>query len=285
MQLPTPIDEPCAPFRMLGYPTGPAPRTAFLHGVLCSNALWRPLARQALHERSVALPLPGHFPWALDGPRTAGVLSGSAFLEAYRRIILDLCDGPVRIVAHSTGALVAMKFAARFPELVSRLILVGAFPCGRDEVRRSASAMSVLLPTIGSPIFRGLYRSWLHSPLTFSLGLTTTNRRGRAADGLRESDTAMLADLRRSDPAALREVVRWIARTSLIDELENIEVPVTVLVSQDDNVVDAKRQLELAARIPNATATLCHCGHLPMLEAPDLLRRVVFGSDRFVQAA
>lgn len=86
----------------------------------------------------------------------------------------------------------------------------------------------------------------------------------------------MLRDQRRSDPEALRQVVSWLGQTSLMDDLDEIDVPVTVVVSQEDRVVNVASQLELAAALPAANAVMCHCGHLPMLESPDLVHRLVF---------
>lgn len=288
VQLPLPTADSSVPTRMFGYPDGPQPRTVFLHGVLGSSAMWKAVAAGEPTQRSIALPLPGHFPWRLDGADTAAALEDFAFLGDYRRAIRSSTNERVQIVAHSTGALVALKFASLYPELVSRLLLVGSFPCGKAAVGRSSMAMGTLLPLIGSPLFLALYHAWLHSPDTFALGLATA----KAAVAKTEADPAsarseqdMLRDLRRSDPEALRQVVGWLGRTSVAEDLSHIEVPVTVLVSQDDRVVDARYQLELAATLPFANAAVCRCGHLPMLESPELMRRLVFGRDDMRLAA
>lgn len=278
MTLPFPTDDKSVPMRLFGYPEGPEPRTVFLHGVLGSTAMWKAVATAEPVHRSVALPLPGHYPWTLDGSETASVLDGFAFLEAYRKAIGSVTTRPVQLVAHSTGALVALKFAALYPEMVSRLVLAGSFPCGQAAVRRSAMAMGVLLPLLGSQLFHALYRYWLYSPKTFAHGLATAKmpESPYAASTPARCEHEMLCDLRRSDPEALRQVIGWLGRTSLLDDLDRIEVPVTVLVSQDDPVVDAAAQLELAAALPVANAALLRCGHLPMLESPDLMHRLVF---------
>jgi len=279
VQLPLPIDEKIVPIRMFGYPDGPPLRTVFLHGVLGSTAMWKAVATVEPADRSVALPLPGHYPWTLDGAETAAALERFAFLDDYRRAIRSITTERVQIVAHSTGALVALKFAAIYPEMVSRLVLAGSFPCGRAAVGRSTMAASVMLPLIGSPLFLALYRSWLHSPGTFALGLASAKSLSPHDTDDRTSlrcEREMLRDLRRSDPEALRQVVRWLGRTSLLDDLREIRVPATILVSQEDRVVDARMQIQLAASLPVANAALLRCGHLPMLESPDLLRSIVF---------
>lgn len=173
MPLPLPANNKSVPMRMFGYPDGPRPRTVFLHGVLGSTAMWKAVASAEPTRKSVALPLPGHFPWSLNGEETASALEQFAFLDAYRQAIRSVTRERVQLVAHSTGAPVALKFAALYPEMISRLVLAGSFPCGRSAARHNSMALGVLLPLIGSPLFLALYRSWLYSPKTFSLGMAT----------------------------------------------------------------------------------------------------------------
>lgn len=280
MQLPVPAGKVSPPVRIPGGPSGPAPRTVFLHGVLASTSIWTPVASGFDAEPSLVLPLPGHFPWILDDRETASVLRDFAFLDGYRRVIEDTATQPVQIVGHSTGALVALKLATLYPEIVSRIVLVGSFPCGETAIRRSSMAPAVLLPFLGSPLFHTLYRIWLHSPDTFTRGLATA-----MAPGVRElspqalrSEKMMLSDLRRSIPEALRQVVDWLRSASLADCLGAIDVPVTVVVSQSDPVADPAGQLDLARKLPNSNAVVCNAGHLPMLETPQLLRRILFSA-------
>ena len=289
MPLPALLKDSQCPVRRFGLPTGPEPDTVFLHGVLCSTAMWKRVAIAEPERRSIALPLPGHYPWRMTPGETARALDEFAFLEAYRDAILKSAQTPVQIVAHSTGALVALKFAATFPDMVKRLVLAGAFANGRSAVGQSSMALVVLLPMIGSSLFDGLWRYWLYSPDTFLRGLSTAKAASAKAAGKghtgREAD--MLRDLRRSHPESLRRVVDWLSRTSVEDDLSAVEAPVTVLVSQHDPIVGAQSQLKLATSLPNATAVVCRSGHLPMLEQPDLVRRVVFRSAQhnFTRAA
>lgn len=283
MPLPVPHEDNDVPVRSFGYPSGPQPDTVFLHGVLCSTAMWKRVAMADPANRSIALPLPGHFPWRLDEASALHMLTDCRFLEAYRHAILKMTDRPVQIVAHSTGALIALKFAATYPEMVKRLVLTGAFACGRTAVGRSSMAMGVLLPLIGSSLFTGLYASWLHSPRTFALGLSTAKapvaRIAGAKPPVRALDAVekdMLRDLRRSDPKALRQVVQWLSRMTVNEDIRSIETPVTVAVTQEDNTVAPLTQLDLLNRLPNANAVICRSGHLPMLEVPEMMRRLVF---------
>ncbi|MCI5074582.1 alpha/beta hydrolase [Oricola sp.] len=258
---------------------GPAtmrqPDTVFLHGVLSSPNMWKGLSRPDDPLNAVALPLPGHFPWALPPQDVANLLTDFKFLHAYRNRIRELTDRRVRLVAHSTGALAALKMAALWPDLIDRVVLFGALGCGRKAATRSMMANAVTMPWIGRSLFRLLYDLWLHSPNLYAMGVATAKARQDRREPLPIHEQTILRDLRRSDPESLRAVVRWLQTTSVTDDLPGIEVAVTVVIGARDPVVEADEQLRLARAIPSATAVICDAGHLPMFEAPRIVRNML----------
>lgn len=277
MNYPVPIYDSAVPIRFFGNPDKTDAGAVLLHGVVSSISLWRNLARSMPEERFLALPLPGHHPWTTDGQETARLLDDFGFIEKYRDAILAHSEGPAHIIAHSTGAIVALKLAARYPDVVSKLTLLGAFPCGRNAVARSPMARGVIAPLVGAPLFSALFQIWLNSETTYQYGLATAmsaDTQYRAGG----DERSMMWDLRRSDPEALRQVVTWLSKTSVIDDLSMIDTPVTIVVSQNDRVVDPTDQLTLLKELRNANAVLCNAGHLPMLETPELLRNLIIHS-------
>lgn len=99
------------------------PTVVLLHGMLGSAAYWRRVAEY----------LPGHDVVALDllgfggSPRP----SGSAYdYASHGDAVVALLDtlglqGPVVLVGHSMGALIALRLAAERPDRVRRLVLIG----------------------------------------------------------------------------------------------------------------------------------------------------------------
>lgn len=106
-------------------PSADAPTIVAIHGVTSSHLAWELLAEALPEVRIIAPDLRGRGRSnELTGP--AGMASHAADLADVFRA-LDL--GPTLVVAHSMGAFVAVAFAARHPELVSRLVLVdGGLP-------------------------------------------------------------------------------------------------------------------------------------------------------------
>lgn len=102
-----------------------APTIVAIHGVTSSHLAWELLAEALPGVRVIAPDLRGRGRSnGLVGP--AGMASHSDDLAA---VFAALELGRALVVAHSMGAFVAVSFAARHPELVSRLLLVdGGLP-------------------------------------------------------------------------------------------------------------------------------------------------------------
>jgi pimeloyl-ACP methyl ester carboxylesterase len=113
-----------------GKPLAPAlPCVVFIHGALHDHSVWTLLARWFAHH--------GHSVLAVDQPghmRSAGPLQPS--VEALADWTLALLDaagvGPTQstsVVGHSMGSLIALEMAARAPQRIRRLVMVGtAYP-------------------------------------------------------------------------------------------------------------------------------------------------------------
>ena len=94
----------------------------FLHGAGFDHTVWvlpsRYFARKGY--RVIALDLPGH--GRSDGPALGDVLEIANWVLRFAKE-LDLTD--LTVVGHSMGSLVAYALAAKAPELVSKLVLLG----------------------------------------------------------------------------------------------------------------------------------------------------------------
>jgi pimeloyl-ACP methyl ester carboxylesterase len=110
-----------------GRPPAPAlPGIVFIHGALHDHSVWTLLARWAAHHGHAVLAVdqPGH--GRSDGPPLADV-------EALADWLLALMTAAglrqAAVVGHSMGSLVALEAAARAPDRVSRLVMIGtAYP-------------------------------------------------------------------------------------------------------------------------------------------------------------
>ena len=102
------------------------PTIIFIHGVLNDHSVWILQTRSLAHHgwNVLALDLPGHGRSAGEPPAT---------VEEAANFIIALMDAAglekVTLIGHSLGSLIALEAAARAPDRMRQLVLVGtAFP-------------------------------------------------------------------------------------------------------------------------------------------------------------
>ncbi|PKO60144.1 MAG: alpha/beta hydrolase [Betaproteobacteria bacterium HGW-Betaproteobacteria-18] len=102
------------------------PTAIFIHGVLNDHSVWILQTRYLAHHgwNVLAVDLPGHCRSAGEPP---------ASVEDAADFVLALMDAAglkqAALIGHSFGSLIALEAAARAPERISQLVLVGiAFP-------------------------------------------------------------------------------------------------------------------------------------------------------------
>ena len=108
---------------------GEGPALLLIHGIGDSSATWSDLIPAlARHHTVIAPDLLGH--GGSDRPRAD--YSVAAYANGMRDLLSVLDIERVTVVGHSLGGGVAMQFAYQFPQLVDRLILIGAGGVTKD---------------------------------------------------------------------------------------------------------------------------------------------------------
>ena len=138
-----------------------APAVVFVHGAQHDHSVWILQSRYlAHHGRAVlAVDLPGHGRSA--GPALETVEQMADWLLA---LLASAGVSRAALVGHSMGALVALEAAARAPQLVTRLALVGtAFPMKVSDVLLNAARDN-------EPAAFAMINAWSHSSLAHNPG-------------------------------------------------------------------------------------------------------------------
>ncbi len=241
------------------------PCVVLLHGALHDHSSWTLAARWfAHHGHAVLAPdLPGH-------GRSAGAPLAS--VEALADWLLALLDAAgvasASLVGHSMGSLIALEAAARAPERVRHLVMVGtAFPmkvspalldAARDDAH--AAIESVLAYSHATFAAKPSYPgpgAWLH-------GSDRALMR-RTHDGQRETNL-FVNDFQVCDRYA-----------GAIAAAARVTCPTTLVVGARDQMTFASQAVELAAALRARTVTL-PCGHALMSEAPDAVLAALRGA-------
>ena len=108
---------------------GSGPVLLLIHGIGDNSMAWEPVLSKLARRFTVIAPdLLGH--GQSDKPRAD--YSVAAYANGMRDLLSVLDIDQVTVVGHSLGGGVAMQFAYQFPQMVERLVLIGAGGVTKD---------------------------------------------------------------------------------------------------------------------------------------------------------
>ncbi len=241
-----------------GKPFDPTkPTVVFIHGVLNDHSVWILQSRYlANHGWNVlALDLPGHCKSAGDPPAT--VEAAADFVIALLR-----AQGLKRaaLVGHSFGSLIALEAAARAPELVSQLVLVGtAFPMKVSPALLDASLNE---PEKALHMVNVFSRATLAPPPS-ALGPGTWVYGASFALGRRVLASNAKVNLFHTGFKACDSYANGEAA------MAKVQCPVLFALGGVDQMTAPKAAQGLLAKAENAKVVMLPSGHHQMTEAPE----------------
>jgi proline iminopeptidase len=273
-------------YRVAGNAESEFPPVIFLHGgpgynshsfsVLEGPRLERSLRMVYFDQRGA-----GHSERPWNGHYQLDTLVGD--IEALRRTL----DVPqVVLMGHSFGGLLALEYAARYPEHVTKLILVGAFSDGPMTCKVHRERLASMHLVEYAKVVRDT--AW-----TNAAKRSDCDYEGRAlsdAEHEKFNDSGIFPDQalqRKQDSvdakSGLRntgEMNRALFAAGLFNarftKHSRVRMPTLVIAGSHDNAVGVPPQRALAAALPNARfAEYPNAGHFPYLEEPERFRRDV----------
>jgi 3-oxoadipate enol-lactonase len=237
---------------------GQGPMIVFLHGLFLDRRFFDGQVRDLVTDyRCVAFDMPGH---GESGWRDGLDLDGIA--EDLALWIEEQRAGPVVLVGHSQGGMVAMRLGARRPELVERLVLVNTsaraeYPDRLPNWRALRASIADGTPEARRDAFEAVQRR-----------TTTASWR----DAHLQAAEAERATMARHDPSMLARALdaAVLDRRDIRPLLSRIEVSTAVLAGRLDEATPPELSEEIAAGIAGATLKVVDgtAHHLPV-EATD----------------
>lgn len=229
------------------------PAVVLLHGAGMDHTAW------ALHDRwfahhgySVLAPdLPGH------GRSPGGPLKTIVEMADWTAALIAASGAAkARLVGHSMGSLVALETAARHPDKVTALTLIGT------------SAKMAVGPDLLKAA-EGNDHDAVDMVSIWGLGFAA-ELGGSLAPGLWMHGGAQRI-LERSRPGVLfNDLSACNAYEGALDAAAKVKVPATLILGERDMMTPAKAGKALAAAIPGCRAVvLAGAGHMMMAERPD----------------
>jgi pimeloyl-ACP methyl ester carboxylesterase len=233
------------------------PTVVFIHGVLNDHSVWILQSRWfANHGWNVlAIDLPGHC--KSEGKAPASVEEAAHFIVA----LLDAAGvQKAALVGHSFGSLIALETAARAPERVSHLAMVGtAYPMAVSPALLD-SALNAPMKAIDMV---NVFSHSMMAPPPSSLGPGTWLYGGSRA-------------LMRRVLASNREVNVFHVGFNACNDYANgeaaiaaVQCPVLFLLGAADQMAPPKAAKSLSAKAPSSKTVVVQAGHQLMTEAPD----------------
>jgi pimeloyl-ACP methyl ester carboxylesterase len=249
---------------------GSGPALLLIHGIGDNSTTWEPVhARLARRFTVIAPDLLGH--GMSDKPRAD--YSVAAYANGMRDLLSVLDIKRATVVGHSLGGGVAMQFCYQFPQLVDRLILVGAGGVTKDV----NIAMRLASLPVASEAF-ALLRIPLVLPTLQLTGRVLGSVLGSTGVG-RDMPNMLriLADL--PEPTAssaftrtLRAVVDWRGQVvTMLDRCYLTEsVPVQLIWGEQDSMIPVRHGRMAHAAMPGSRLEIFpRSGHFPFHDDPD----------------
>ncbi len=243
------------------YAFGRGPTVVLVHGLGSQMQHWLPTARiLARHHRVVLVELPGHD--LAPMPKPFSLEQAAAALD---QSIRDATDGPVTLVGHSLGGLVAAQEALDHPERVRGLVLVET--ALKPQV--PMGARDLMLARIDHDYDRLIHEAYV----------------GFGRDSLQGE--RLYAEVARMDPAMVKPWIRLALFADLSTQMRKLQ-PLLLAVLAPPSW-EAKETWPQVARelgyegVPRVQPVrLEHCGHFVMLDQPQALAELIA---RFVLAS
>jgi pimeloyl-ACP methyl ester carboxylesterase len=237
------------------------PLVVFLHGAALDHTVWALLARWFAHRGcSVLAPdLPGH-------GRSEGepLPSINAMADWTAALIEASKAGSARIIGHSMGSLVALECAARHPQRVGAIALIGtaaAMPVAPDLLNAAEADDHAAIDMMS--IWGYGFRAGLGGSLAPGMWMLGGAERllERARPGVLFKDLSACNEYRDGLASAAK-----------------VTAPATLVLGERDMMTPARAGSELAAALPNARVIMLKgAGHMLISERPDEVLDAVRG--------
>lgn len=234
----------------------------FLHGLFLDRTFWESITKNLPQNRCISFDMPGH---AKSGWRDQMDLDVIA--EDIVIWMKEYCIEKAMLVGHSQGAMIAMRIASKYPEMIESLVLINSSARKEysDRISIWAEREKLLLsnPSKRLDLFRDIQKLKL-TPLWLE------NHSNEA--------TQELTRMMDHDPSNLAKAIKSavIERSDITENLSKIKAKTIILSGELDKATPPELGEEMAKLIPNAQhILLAKVAHSIPLESPQAVLDVI----------
>ncbi|MGB3798702.1 MAG: alpha/beta hydrolase [Lewinella sp.] len=255
-------------------PAATLPPVVWIHGLTASVRFWEAAMYEEIRQSrswfSISLPL--HHPSSFAGNITPGQLSETVFAELVHEAIESVLPrGNFHLAGYSLGGFACLNYAAKHPGRVISVISIGGFMTGR------AKGLEGVLQFFsqGSLLRKAMFHVgwWVMQRHILFLKMATifyARRWGRllAYPQLDPTLRHIFPDVSHHSIRGQRMLFRYLLDMDLMDEIENIRIPVLAIAGTRDPIIPYEHQRSYAERMVNAELlSLPGVGHVAFAEA------------------
>lgn len=234
----------------------------FSHGLLWSHKMFADqIEFLQARFRVIAYDHRGQGQSEVTGPFDMDTVAADA-----AELIRKLCDGPVHFVGLSMGGFVGMRLAARFPELIKSLILLGT-SANSEPVENLPKYKTLngivkwlgVVPPIANKVMKIMFAdSWLNDPLNT------------------QKIDFWKSELKANKRNVTGAVEGVIYRRGVEDELPGISCPTMVIVGDEDIATKPLKSKFIQMSIPKSKLhRIIGAGHSSSIEKPKEVNRLI----------
>ncbi|MEW5869608.1 MAG: alpha/beta hydrolase [Chloroflexota bacterium] len=247
----------------MGTPNG-RPTVILVHGLAASRYDWDALlpALASVGYRALAVDLLGH--GDSDKPADRKAYTVESFYQAFEAWIDALnLQPPLRLVGHSLGGYLSLKYCMRHPGWVQTLALIS--PLYRLGQVSPLLRLFRHRPGVGARALRAVPLEWINLALSWdNINLAGFSPQARQRIAL---------DYKRASPDILRVVGNI---PDLMPYVEGVRVRTLVVWGGHDLTLNPRSFQPLVERLPDAVGQcLAHSGHQPHIGQPMKVNRMV----------
>jgi 3-oxoadipate enol-lactonase len=233
--------------------SGSGPALFLFHSLLSDRASFDAIVPSLSQSFRVIVPeLPG---FGGSSAVTGGLV---AVADRMAEVVKESGGGGDTIVlGNGYGGFVALQMAIRHPGIAKRLILADCGAAFSESGREAFRNMAAVSKAKGLQAIADIAMRRLFAP----------EFQAQHTDLMRDRRDAFL----RTDPQVLQAACAALAELDLRPQLEQVRIPVLVLVGEHDEATPPPMSRELAAGLPNARLKIIPgCAHVPQLQSPQL---------------
>lgn len=240
---------------------GNGPKLVLIHGWGMHGGVWQPLVKKlSAHFSLHIVDLPG---MGFSKPLEPG------HLHAVADKVAEMLPPNADVCGWSLGGLVAMRLALSQPELVRRLVLVGATPCFTNK--RTSSKHASWTDGIDAQVFQQFasqvgqdYQATLIKFLTLQCMGADSAR--STIKQLRES----FAQRPVPTMGSLQKSLRILLENDLREEIESLRKPTLLIHGDRDSLAPVQAAHWLAQHLPfGRLRVIAGASHAPFLSHPE----------------